>query len=129
MIRDEIQDDESDMMAGSRYYGKRYGHYGYGGVKASMDTSDHGLIDNWLRHIKDVFRIYSDRINALETEAERHDLMCELNILEQVNNVCETTIVQNAWKAGLALSVHGWIYDIRDGLIQDLGLSKTGLQD
>ena len=95
------------------------GHYGCGGVKASMEDKDHGLIDNWLRHIKDVSRFNADKLKDLDAE-ERFDRLCELNVVEQVRNVCQTTHVQQAWRAGEQLSVHGWIYDIRQGLLKDL---------
>jgi carbonic anhydrase len=96
------------------------GHYGCGGVKASMENKEHGLIDNWLRHIKDVGRFHSFKLKDLEGEA-KVDRLCELNVIEQVKNVCSTTIVKNAWKAGRDLTVHGWIYDIKDGTLRDLG--------
>ncbi len=96
------------------------GHYGCGGIKAAIEKNAHGLIDNWLRHIKDVYRLYHTQIDAIESEKERFDLLCELNVIEQVANICHTTIVQNAWKAGQELAVHGWIYNLEDGLIRDL---------
>ena len=96
------------------------GHYGCGGVKAAMDEQHHGLIDNWLRHIKDVRRFHADKLERLEYD-EKLDVLCELNVVEQVTNVCNSTIVQNAWRAGEELSVHGWIYNIKNGLLQDLG--------
>ncbi|MDP8217838.1 MAG: carbonate dehydratase [Candidatus Theseobacter exili] len=98
------------------------GHYGCGGIKAAMDNREHGLIDNWLRNIKDVYRLHQDRIDALEKEDEKHDLLCELNVVEQVYNICHTTIVQNAWKSGQNLTVHGWIYSIEDGILKDLNV-------
>ncbi len=102
------------------------GHYGCGGVKASMEDQDHGLIDNWLRHIKDVSRLHADTLNALGPE-ERFDKLCELNVVEQVTNVCNTTIVRNAWKRGAELTVHGWVYNLTNGIIKDLDISKSGL--
>jgi carbonic anhydrase len=101
------------------------GHYGCSGIKAAMDNEEHGLIDNWLRNIKDVYRYHQQRINALESDKERFDLLCELNVAEQVANICHTTIVQNAWKAGRELTVHGWIYSIDDGILKDLDLCVT----
>jgi len=98
------------------------GHYGCGGIKAAMENREHGLIDNWLRHIKDVYRYHQARIDALPTEAERIRLLCELNVVEQVSNICHTTIVQSAWKNGRQLSVHGWIYSLEDGILRDLGV-------
>lgn len=95
------------------------GHYGCGGIKAAMEGQEHGLIDNWLRHIKDVIRFNAERFNGLEHD-KKLDLLCELNVKEQVTNVCNTTIVQNAWKQGRELSIHGWIYNIENGILKDL---------
>lgn len=103
------------------------GHYGCGGIKAALGNSEHGLIDNWLRHIKDVHRYYEAEINAENDPEKRCALLCEKNVTEQVANVCHTTIVQNAWKSGKELSVHGWVYGIDNGLINDLGLRTDGL--
>ena len=95
------------------------GHYGCGGVKAAMEDKQHGLIDNWLRHIRDVIRFNQNQYDNAPEE-ERFDLLCELNVKEQVTNVCNTTILQNAWKAGKDISVHGWIYSIEDGILRSL---------
>lgn len=95
------------------------GHYGCGGVKAALEDVDHGLIDNWLGHIKDVGRLNRDELNALDDNAKL-DRLCELNVMEQVSNVCNTTIVKNAWKKGTELYVHGWIYDINNGILKDI---------
>ncbi len=95
------------------------GHYGCGGVKASMEQQDHGLVDNWLRHIKDVNRFNAHKMEGLDGN-EKLDLLCELNVIEQVANVCNTTTVQDAWKRGAELSVHGWIYNIENGILKDL---------
>jgi len=100
------------------------GHYGCGGIEAAMEDKEHGLIDNWLRHIKDVIRFNTEKFNGLEYE-EKLDLLCELNVKEQVTNICNTTIVQNAWKKGRDLSVHGWIYNIKNGIIKDLDTCVT----
>ncbi|MBN2092485.1 carbonate dehydratase [candidate division KSB1 bacterium] len=105
------------------------GHYGCGGIKAALDNRDHGLIDNWLRHIKDVYRYHQEKIDALQNEKERVNLLCELNVIEQVANLCHTTIVQNAWKSGQNLAVHGWIYDIEDGILKDLDVCITRLDE
>jgi len=105
------------------------GHYGCSGIKAAMDNQEHGLIDNWLRNIKDVYRFYEGEINAQADERERFDLLCELNVVEQVANVCHTTIVQNAWRSGQELTVHGWIYSIDDGILKDLDVCMTCLDD
>lgn len=95
------------------------GHYGCGGIKASLENHDHGLIDNWLGHIKDVSRLHEDELNSLNEKDKEHRL-CELNVIEQVANVCDTTIVKNAWKSGAELSVHGWIYNIENGILKDI---------
>lgn len=98
------------------------GHYGCGGIKASMDDKDHGLIDNWLRHIVDVQRFHATELEAIEDENKKFDRLCELNVQEQVRNVLNITVVKNAIKAGKELSVHGMIYDIHDGLLRDLDI-------
>ena len=99
------------------------GHYGCGGVKASMSDLQHGLIDNWLRHIKDVQRFHAVELKSLQTYEERYDRLCELNVVEQVKNVLNTTIVINALTNGNKLEVHGFIYNIKDGLLKDLRLN------
>ncbi|MBN49461.1 MAG: carbonate dehydratase [Spongiibacteraceae bacterium] len=96
------------------------GHYGCGGVMAAMGSSQFGLIDNWLRNIKDVYRRHASELDALSDEAERVNKLCEYNVLAQLENVCHTTTIQNAWARGQELHVHGWIYSVRDGLIRDL---------
>jgi len=96
------------------------GHYNCGGVQAAYENADNGMIDNWLRNIKDVQHTHRDRINAVEGEEARVDLLCELNVMTQVANVCHTSIAQNAWARGQKLEVHGWIYSLKDGLLQDL---------
>jgi carbonic anhydrase len=100
------------------------GHYGCSGIRAAMDDQQHGLIDNWLRHIKDVSRFNSEKLEGLN-EHEKFDLLCELNVREQVANVCSTPIVQKAWKNGKTLFVHGWIYNINNGLLKDLGTVES----
>jgi carbonic anhydrase len=105
------------------------GHYGCGGIKAALENKEHGLIDNWLRNIKDIYRLHQNRFDKLESEEDKLDLMCELNIVEQVANVCHTTIVQNAWKKGQELAVHGWIYSIEDGLLRDLNVCITNKEE
>jgi carbonic anhydrase len=102
------------------------GHYGCGGVRAAMGNAELGLIDNWLRSIKDIYQQHRVALDAIADEAKRVDRLCELNVMQQVANVCHTTIVQSAWRHGAELSVHGFIYDIHDGLLRDLGLSITG---
>lgn len=98
------------------------GHYGCGGINAAMESSSHGLIDNWLCHIKDVSRFHRDKFAGL-SKREQQDLLCELNVKEQVLNVCNTTVVQSAWDKGKKLSVHGWVYSIKNGIIVDLDTS------
>lgn len=105
------------------------GHYGCGGIKAALENKEHGLIDNWLRHIKDVYRVYQDRLSEEKGMQNKENLMCELNVIEQVLNVCHTTIIQNAWKAGSKVTVHGLIYSIEDGILKDLGLNISSLAE
>ena len=96
------------------------GHYGCGGIKAAYEGKELGLIDNWLGHIKDVHRLHKDEIDAKVTEKEKLDLLCEKNVIEQVSNVCHSTIVQRAWREHQDLTVHGWIYSIENGLLKAL---------
>ena len=102
------------------------GHYGCGGVQTAMDAGRHGLIDNWLRHIQDTANLHSHLLDAIANPDERLDRLCQLNVAEQVLNVGETTIVQDAWNRGQEIEVHGWIYGLKDGLIRDLGISVNG---
>lgn len=99
------------------------GHYGCGGVTAALYDQQFGLIDNWLRHIQDVREKHQAALHRLADEAERLARLCELNVIEQAVNVSQTTIVQNAWASGQELNVHGWIYDLHDGLIRDLNIT------
>jgi carbonic anhydrase len=101
------------------------GHYGCGGVRAAMQNQPLGLIDNWLRHLKDVYQKHEADLNAIQHEPRRFDRFCELNVIEQVWNVCHTTIVQGAWGRGQELAVHGWIYGLHNGLLKDLNLHVT----
>ena len=96
------------------------GHYGCGGIAAAYEDADNGLADNWLRNIKDVYHRNRARIDVLDDEEERLNLLCELNVMTQVAHVCHTTIAQNAWARGQKLAVHGWVYSLRDGLLKDL---------
>ena len=105
------------------------GHYGCGGVGAAMQNREFGLIDNWLRHLKDIYQKHEADLNAIEDEHQRQDRFCEFNVIEQVYNVCHTTIVQGAWRRGQELAVHGWIYSLRDGLLQDLDLRVNGADE
>ena len=99
------------------------GHFGCGGVHAALRDAYHGLIDNWLRHIQDVAEKYEERLAALDDEKKRWDRLCELNVIEQVANVCHTTVVQQAWRSGQQLHVHGCIYGVHNGLMHDLEVS------
>ena len=108
------------------------GHGGCGGVKAAMENSQLGLIDNWLRHVQDVIRDHESELTHIDDPEKRLDRLCELNVVEQVLNVARTTIVQSAWQRGQELVVHGWIYGLEDGLLRDLGVSidsAEGLSD
>jgi carbonic anhydrase len=102
------------------------GHYGCGGVLAALRDDKLGLTDNWLRHVQDVRWKHQAQLDGLPIEAERHHRLCELNVIEQVANVCQTTVVRDAWARGQALAVHGWVYDLRDGLLRDLDMCVTG---
>jgi len=96
------------------------GHYGCGGIQAVLQERELGLADNWLRHVKDVQEKYQTQLNALPEGEFRSDCLSELNVIEQVYNVCHTTIVQGAWKRGQSLAVHGWLYRLNTGIIHDL---------
>lgn len=98
------------------------GHYGCGGVRAAMSQQPLGLIDNWLRHIRDVHKWNRDELMAIEDLTVRANRLAELNVEAQVANVCHTTIVQDAWRRGQKVAVHGWIYSLGDGLLRDLGM-------
>lgn len=101
------------------------GHYGCGGVRAALTGDRLGLVDNWLRHVGDVAQKHRDLLQAAGPEADRLARLCELNALEQAVNVCQTTIVQDAWQRGQALSVHAWVYGLHDGRVRDLGLDMS----
>ena len=105
------------------------GHYGCGGVMAAMKNQQFGLIDNWLRHIKDVYRYHHDELDTIKDETLRARRFVEVNVQEQVHDLGKTSIVQNAWKRGQQLHLHGWAYDIQDGLINDLGVNFTCTKD
>jgi carbonic anhydrase len=102
------------------------GHYGCGGVRAALDNQVHGLIDNWLTRIKDIYLQHAEEVDALDSETKRVNRMCELNVVEQVRTVTHTTIVQDAWARGQQVSVHGWIYGLDNGLVNDLGIHIAG---
>jgi carbonic anhydrase len=99
------------------------GHYGCGGVLAAMSNKQFGLIDNWLRHIKDVYRTHQKELDAIKDETEKGRRFVELNVVEQVFDLCKTSIIQNAWKKRQQPHVHGWVYDIANGLIKDLNVT------
>jgi carbonic anhydrase len=98
------------------------GHYGCSGVRVAMERRRVGLADNWLRHVQDVHVKYATLLHRMPRDT-RHDRLCELNVLEQALNVCQTTVVQDAWARGQPLAVHSWVYDLGDGLLRDLGLT------
>ena len=102
------------------------GHYGCGGIKAALEKKSFGIIDTWLRHIKDVYRYHQKELDALTDDTEKLNRLCELNVMEQMANVCHTSIVQKAWNRGQDLSVHGWIYSIEDGILKDLNVCIAG---
>lgn len=101
------------------------GHYGCGGVIASMGNSELGLIDNWLRNIKDVYRLHQKELDTITDQEEKQKRMVELNVIEQVFNLSKTTIVQNAWSKGKKLAVHGLVYDLKTGILQDLNTTMN----
>jgi len=105
------------------------GHYGCGGVLAAMENKQFGLIDNWLRHIKDVYRLHFKELDALKDTKLRADRLVELNVIEQVQDLGKTSIVQNAWKREQPLHLHGWVYDVKDGLIKDLDVNFKRTND
>ena len=102
------------------------GHYGCSGVSAALENKRVGLADNWLRHVQDVHAKHDAKVAGLADVPQRIDRLCELNVIEQVANVCQTTIVRDAWDRGQQLAVHGWVYGLKDGLIRDLGTTVTG---
>jgi carbonic anhydrase len=98
------------------------GHYRCGGIQAAMQQKSFGLVDNWLRHVQDIIAKHQRYLDTFPIEQERLDQLCELNVMEQVFNVCENTLVRHAWQRGQKLTVHGWIYGVEDGLLRDLDL-------
>ena len=105
------------------------GHYGCGGVMAALHNQKNGLVDNWLRNVRDIYKRNQTEIDELADDHARADRLCELNVFEQVRNVCRTTILQDAWQSGQEITVNGVIYDIKDGLLQDLGISIASDQE
>jgi carbonic anhydrase len=101
------------------------GHYNCGGIAAALSSQQFGLIDNWLRHIKDVYRMHSYELDNIENEADKINRLVELNVVEQVYNLCKTTIVQNAWKKRADLEVHGWVIQLDSGYVKDLNVSVS----
>jgi carbonic anhydrase len=102
------------------------GHFGCSGVAAALHDERHGLVDNWLRHMQDVARVHHAMLDSVQNIERRLALFTELNIMAQVANVAETTVAQDAWARGQALSIHGWVYDIHDGLLRDMEITLTG---
>jgi len=105
------------------------GHYGCGGVRAALRGDRHGLVDNWLRHVQDVKVKHADRLTGLASENAQVNRLCELNVVEQVLNVCETTIMRDAWERGQDVTVHGWIYGLHDGKLRDLRANIANLDE
>ena len=104
------------------------GHYGCGGIQAAMTNNSIGLIDNWIRHIKNIYRLHKEELNAIEDEQERFDRFVELNVKEQVFDLAKTSIVQAAWKTGQELYLHGWAYGVASGIIKDLNVNVSSDQ-
>ena len=100
------------------------GHYGCGGIQAALDDRRVGLADNWLCHIKDIKNDYSENLDNLKKE-QAWDKLCELNVIEQVMNICHTTIIRDAWAREQEITVHGWVYSLKDGLVRDLGMQAS----
>ena len=108
------------------------GHYGCGGVAAAMTNKHFGLIDNWIRHIKDVYRFHHEELNYIKDEKTRLNRFIELNVVEQVNDLAKPSIIQSAWENDQKIHIHGWVYDVADGFVKDLGINLTdnnSLQD
>jgi carbonic anhydrase len=105
------------------------GHYGCGGIKAAMGNDSIGIIDNWIRHIKDVYRFHKDELDAIENENERFNKFVEVNVKEQVFDLAKTSIVQSAWKNGQELYLHGWVYGLNSGYVTDLGVNISSNND
>jgi len=105
------------------------GHYGCGGVNAALEDHPHGLVDNWLRHIRNIYLRNQSTLDAIPDKTERLSRLCELNVIDQVVNVGNTTILRDAWERGQGLRVHGWIYGLADGLLRDLKVSLSSVED
>ena len=105
------------------------GHYNCGGVKAALAGERHGIVDNWLMHVRDTVKKYRKPLDEIESEKERIDRICELNVIEQVENVCNTTVMEDAWARGQKVAVHGLIYGLHDGHLRNLDMSVTGPEE
>jgi carbonic anhydrase len=105
------------------------GHYGCGGIKAAMGNDSVGIIDNWIRHIKDVYRLHHKELDAIEDETDRFNRFVELNVIEQVYDLAKTSIVQSAWKRGQELAIHGWVYGLNSGYVTDLNVNFSSDKD
>jgi carbonic anhydrase len=105
------------------------GHYGCSGVHAALVRQRVGLADNWLRHVQDVHQKHERYLGDVLPVREKHDRLCELNVIEQVTNICQTTIVQDAWERGQSLTIHSWVYGLQDGLLRDLGVTVNAPED
>jgi len=105
------------------------GHYGCGGVRATLENKKFGLIDNWLRSVQDVKTQYAEHLACYRDDSERVDRLCELNVVTQVINAARTTVVQSAWERGQELAIHGWVYSLKDGLVRNLGISVASASD
>jgi carbonic anhydrase len=105
------------------------GHYGCGGIKAAMGNNSIGIIDNWIRHIKDVYRLHHQELNAIQNENERFNRFVELNVVEQVCDLAKTSIVQSAWNSGQELTLHGWVYGLNSGFVTDLNVNFSSNED
>jgi carbonic anhydrase len=105
------------------------GHYGCGGIKAAMSNNSIGIIDNWIRHIKDVYRLHHQELNAIENENDRFNRFVEVNVIEQVCDLAKTSIVQSAWKDGQELTLHGWVYGLNSGFVTDLNVNFSSNED
>ena len=105
------------------------GHYGCGGIKAAMKNDSVGIIDNWIRHIKDVYRFHREELDAIKDETDRFNKFVEINVIAQVNDLAKTSIVQSAWKNGQELALHGWVYGLNSGYVTDLNVNFSSDQD
>lgn len=105
------------------------GHYGCGGIKAAMGNQSVGIIDNWIRHIKDEYRLHDRYLNSIEDETERFNAFVEINTKEQVYNLAKTSIIQSAWKNGQEVTIHGWVYGLNSGFVTDLGVNFSSDKD